>query len=113
MKAAKCTSCGANIQIDESKKSGFCPNCGTAYTTDEIIKNYITNSSTTNAQIVNNYYGNNGQNSTTNIRVARTPRPRINGLIAFLGLCFYVIPGIIYIIFVKKQQKEWDDKYTF
>ena len=39
--AAKCTQCGASINIDSSKKSGYCPNCGTKYFTKDVtINNY-------------------------------------------------------------------------
>lgn len=39
--AAKCTQCGASINIDSNKKSGYCPNCGTKYFTKDVtINNY-------------------------------------------------------------------------
>lgn len=41
---AKCSQCGANIQVDPSKEAGICPNCGTAFITEKVIHNYnITN----------------------------------------------------------------------
>ena len=56
--AAKCTQCGANIQVDDSKEAGICPNCGTAFITEKTINNYINNTSNTynieNAKIINN-----------------------------------------------------------
>ncbi len=114
MKAAKCTSCGANLTIDETIEAGICPYCNAMYSTEKAIKNYIsntTNNNTTNAQVINNYYGN--KDNTTNIRVARTPRPKLNVGIAILGFIFYIIPGILYVIHIQKKQKEWDDKYTY
>ena len=38
--AAKCTQCGANIEVDDSKDAGTCRNCGTAYVTQKAIHNY-------------------------------------------------------------------------
>ncbi len=50
--AAKCTQCGANIEIDASKEAGICKYCGTAFITEKAINNYnITNNIT--AQTVN------------------------------------------------------------
>ena len=43
--AAKCTQCGANIEIDATKEAGICPHCGTAFVTQKVINNqntYIT-----------------------------------------------------------------------
>ena len=38
--AAKCTQCGANIQIDDTKEAGICEFCGTAFITEKAINNY-------------------------------------------------------------------------
>lgn len=38
--AAKCTECGANITVDESKEAGVCEFCGTAFSTEKAINNY-------------------------------------------------------------------------
>ena len=47
--AAKCTQCGASIEVDDSKEAGICSHCGTAFITEKVINNYnITNN------IVNN-----------------------------------------------------------
>lgn len=40
MVAAKCTQCGANIEVDASHEAGICPHCGTAYITEKAIHNY-------------------------------------------------------------------------
>lgn len=50
--AAKCTQCGANIEVDDTKDAGICQHCGTAFVTEKVINNYntyITNN--------NNFYG--------------------------------------------------------
>ena len=39
--AAKCTQCGANIEVDASKEAGICAHCGTAFITEKVINNYI------------------------------------------------------------------------
>ena len=44
---AKCTQCGANISVDDTKEAGICENCGTAFITEKAIINYNT---------VNNYH---------------------------------------------------------
>lgn len=41
--AAKCTECGANIKVDESKDAGICQHCGTAFVTQKAINNYNVN----------------------------------------------------------------------
>ncbi len=42
--AAKCTQCGANIEVDSTKEAGICPACGTAFITEKAVQNYqITN----------------------------------------------------------------------
>ena len=49
--AAKCTQCGAAIEVDESKEAGICPHCGTAFITEKVINNYnIVNNVTNNIQ---------------------------------------------------------------
>jgi len=40
--AAKCTQCGANLQIDSTKDAAICPNCNTAFVTEKAIINYKT-----------------------------------------------------------------------
>lgn len=44
---AKCTNCGANIEVDPRTEAGICPYCKTAYITQKAIVNY-------NTTIVNN-----------------------------------------------------------
>ncbi|MEY8338202.1 tetratricopeptide repeat protein [Lachnospiraceae bacterium 62-35] len=41
--AAKCTQCGANIEVDNTKEAGICKFCGTAFITEKAINNYIIN----------------------------------------------------------------------
>lgn len=41
--AAKCTQCGANIEVDETKEAGICKYCGTAFITEKAINNYKIN----------------------------------------------------------------------
>ena len=41
---AKCTQCGANITVDNTKEAGICESCGTPFITEKVINNYtITN----------------------------------------------------------------------
>ena len=46
MVAAKGTECGAAIEVDQSKEAGICPFCKTAFITEKVINNYITNNVT-------------------------------------------------------------------
>lgn len=57
--AAKCSQCGADIQVDAQRESGFCSYCGAKYVTEKIVHNYVTNN-----QIVTNY------EQTTNINAS-------------------------------------------
>ena len=54
--AAKCTQCGANIQVDSTHEAGICPHCGTAFITEKAVNNYN-----------NTYVTNNTYNAVTNI----------------------------------------------
>ena len=38
---AKCTQCGADIDVDDSMDAGICEYCGTAFVTEKVINNYI------------------------------------------------------------------------
>lgn len=48
MKPAICTQCGGIIEVDESRDAGICSFCGTAFVTEKVISNYITNHNTIN-----------------------------------------------------------------
>ena len=53
--AAKCTNCGAKIEVDESKEAGICPHCGTAFITEKVINNYnVTNNYHIEKQVIYN-----------------------------------------------------------
>ena len=53
---AKCTNCGANLNVDNTKDAMVCPYCGSAFIIDKAINNYNT---TNNIQAgVVNIYGN-------------------------------------------------------
>ena len=44
---AKCTNCGANIEVDPITEAGICQHCGSAYITQKAIVNY-------NTSVINN-----------------------------------------------------------
>ena len=57
---AKCTNCGANLQVDSSKDAAICPCCHTPYVIAKAINYYAANNTTKNIQAsVGNVYGNN------------------------------------------------------
>ncbi|MGI6249738.1 MAG: hypothetical protein ACOYJX_10170 [Acutalibacteraceae bacterium] len=37
---AKCTNCGANLEVDASKEAAVCPSCGSAFVVEKAINNY-------------------------------------------------------------------------
>lgn len=49
--AAICTQCGAQIQVDESKDAGICPSCGTAFITEKVIHQFVTQNNFAGATI--------------------------------------------------------------
>ena len=56
--AAKCTQCGGQIEVDNTKEAGICMHCQTAFITEKAINNYNINYNTTNnTTIVKNIYG--------------------------------------------------------
>ena len=113
MKQAKCPNCGANIIVDETKDAGICEYCNSAFVTEKAVSNvYNSNNVTNNNQVINNYY-NNASMDPGYAKVPRRPRPRVKIWLALLLLFFYIVPGILYIIYIKYKQKKWDDKYTY
>ena len=52
--AAKCTQCGANIEVDNTKEAGICHSCGTAFITQKAINNYNTHIT---QHVTKNIYG--------------------------------------------------------
>lgn len=54
---AKCTNCGANLQVDNTKDAAICQYCGSAYIVEKAINNYNTVNHI-NANVVNIYGGN-------------------------------------------------------
>lgn len=40
--AAKCTQCGANINVDDTRDAGICEFCGTPFVTEKVINNNYT-----------------------------------------------------------------------
>lgn len=52
--AAKCTQCGSNIDVDDTKDAGICSSCGTAFVTQKAITHYNTYLT---QQITKNIYG--------------------------------------------------------
>ena len=126
MKVAKCPNCGANITIDETKDAGLCEFCNTPFVTDKVITQIGTSN---NAQtIINNYYTTPSAPSVSptpsrsapsysapstsqyGAYVGTPPRPKVNILIAIILFYLYIIPGFIYLRWVKKKQKEWDER---
>ncbi len=74
---AKCTQCGANISVDDTKEAGICENCGTAFITEKAINNYI---------VTNNYNIENAQINIGGIdiegKIAAAEKLINNGLVA-------------------------------
>ncbi|MBQ7277749.1 MAG: leucine-rich repeat protein [Clostridia bacterium] len=55
--SAKCTNCGANLEVDSVKDAAICPYCGSPYIVEKAINNFnVTNN--INANVVNVFGGN-------------------------------------------------------
>ena len=54
---AKCTNCGANLQVDNTKDAAICQYCGSAYIVEKAVNNYNTVNNI-HASVVNIYGGN-------------------------------------------------------
>lgn len=48
MVAAKCSECGASIEVNSERKEGYCPFCGTKYMAQDVIQNTVNNNYVTN-----------------------------------------------------------------
>lgn len=74
--AARCTQCGANIEVDNTKEAGICKFCGTAFITEKAITNY-------NTYVTNNFAGANinvmGSNIDNLIKMAENAIEAGNG----------------------------------
>ena len=58
--AAKCTNCGSAIEVDNTKEAGICRFCNTAFITEKVINNYVTNINKTEnvtQYVTKNIYG--------------------------------------------------------
>ena len=53
---AKCTNCGANLNVDSSKEAAVCEYCGSAFIVEKAINNY-----NVNANVVNIYSDNSAE----------------------------------------------------
>lgn len=74
--AAKCTQCGANIKVDDTKDAGICEFCGTPFVTEKVINNY-------NTYVTNNFAGANinvaGANADNLLKMAENAIEAENG----------------------------------
>ena len=49
---AKCTNCGAKLEVDNTNEAAICPSCGSAFVVEKAINNItnnVTNENTINA----------------------------------------------------------------
>ena len=51
LKPAICTQCGGQIEVDDSKEAGNCQFCGTAFITEKVINQYVTQNNFAGATI--------------------------------------------------------------
>ena len=125
MKEAKCPNCGGNIVVDETKEIGVCQFCKTPFVTEKAIAQ-VSNNTSNNAQtIINNYYNAPTTGQSGGVVENKTPsmfnhtdnthavdvRPKVNVLLATFLCCMYFFPGVIYIAYVKSEQKKWDRRH--
>ena len=111
MKNANCKACGAPRGSHSDVK---CEYCGTLFPIEQ--KKETAPESTT---IINNYYNtpksaapnardNLDNMSKEDIDLYYSPRPKIKFWPAFIGLCLWMWPGIIYIMYKAAKQAKWD-----
>ena len=55
---AKCTNCGASLEVDNTKDAAICPHCGSAFIVEKAINNYNTTNHISADTV--NFYGGNG-----------------------------------------------------
>lgn len=67
IRAAKCPSCGANLNIDEGRKKAFCEYCGSPFIVEDAINNFIGNN-TVNVASVGTINVNSGQTADAKIQ---------------------------------------------
>lgn len=60
---AKCTNCGANLQVDSAKDAAICEHCNSAFIVEKAISNYVIANAQINAQTVNVNAGGPTENS--------------------------------------------------
>jgi len=94
----KCSACGANIKIDDSKETEICQYCGTTYIkprTEKPPNVYVQPVQQTDQRQKPKYI---------------PPRPKINCFLCALFLFIWPVL-IVYVMYIIYQQKEWDKKY--
>ena len=108
MKSTKCTSCGANIEIDSTKKNFKCPYCGTNFINDENDDNKLNEEKIIEA--ISTSLG--GKVDDEYLDYVKGPRPKLNLIFAIVLMCFYFVPAVIYIAIVCSRQHIWDEYHN-
>lgn len=81
---AKCTQCGGQIEVDDTKDAGICKHCGMAYVTEKVIHNHTTIHNVTNniTKIINGNEKDDGethfQRGLTNLKLKKYDAARKN-----------------------------------
>lgn len=81
---AKCTQCGGQIEVDDTKEAGICKHCGTAFITEKAINNYTTVHNITNniTKIINGKESDDGDihfnRGLTNLKIKKYDAARKN-----------------------------------
>ena len=88
MKTTKCPSCGASSTVTDSNEKIVCAYCHTMYQTE------LENSTDLSASKDHEYL--------------HGDRPKINILLALVLFVINWILGLIYVLIITSQQKEWD-----
>lgn len=95
---AKCANCGAEIEIADNKATGFCPQCGSSYVKEDVVKNYnihmtTVNEYSTTQNIVKNICG--PQKKKRRIRCCKTVAIGFfRFLLCLVGIAFAAAAGI-------------------
>jgi len=117
MVAARCTQCGAVLQVDSSQETALCRSCDTPFITEKAINNYNINSAQINAHTINIHMGKDShamfatdENQIYNKRVK--PASSKKGPLIALFLLLAAAAVFFTVFFRSTESSIWADKPT-
>lgn len=113
MKRARCSGCGANINLKENNETYVCPYCKTTYF-NENADNRSSSQTNNGTQIINNYYEMNSSINqlNENTQKAIPPKPKLNVFITIILLFCNIFFALIYIAIINNRIRDWEEEYN-